>query len=345
MDENTLNKKSKFANFNCTFRSHGIKHCMLDYFESIIWPAFTDYTIIREVKRSGTKFHLADVKIIELPDGNLALVGIHIKKTFLDKSPDYDETIGFFGDEYTVPSAPYSTFILLLNNHRLIYFPNKKGAPSIDEFCATAKYKIREYISLQRQMLKNKWSDNDSVFDGVYYKYLQTFNTEVLEKLFPYPEINIIPIESETLVKESFKTLKEISVVTFKVYKPNNEPVNFNNIFERMDSIIDETDSEAVATNLVKPTKFEVIEDAIITSSGHVDFKLIGKTENDDDIILTPDKVSQKVNVQISPGVPVEVNSIEVYNQVNHKSIIRETSSENLNVYQRVFGRLKTLIK
>ena len=98
---------------------------MLDYFKTI-WPAFNDKNLIRTTYRKKNpelpiKYHISDTQIIELKDGNLALVGKHIKRTILEISDDKDQ--GFIGEPED--SAPYSTFIILLHNHRVIHLPTK----------------------------------------------------------------------------------------------------------------------------------------------------------------------------------------------------------------------------
>ncbi len=336
------------ANFNCTFKYDKTTYGMLDYFESIIWPAFNNKDLIRVTKSDGkvkTRFHLADIKLTKLDDGNIALVGKHIKRTLLDISPDYDKEKGFFGDYDIKPSAPYSTFIILLNNHRVIYFPNKSGAPDVRSFASTVNEILGQYIKLNRDKLKKTFIENNLVFEGVEYKYIQDFTNKILEKRLPYPELNIIPIESPELVQDYFKNISVIEEVSFKFYKPNNEPTDFNNFFAYSVDMLEQTGSKSIEQKLKHPTENDAIENAINCSRGKTSYTLKAKNLQNEPIRLTPDNVSQKFPIHINADeeVVVELDTREVYNQVKHKRIINETSEENLNVFRRLYDYLSSL--
>lgn len=343
------NYLTTIANFNCTFKYDNKTYGMLDYFESIIWPALNDKDLIRVAKsksKAKTKFHLADIKLIKLDDGNIALVGKHIKRTLLDISPDYNKEKGFFGEFDVKPSAPYSTFIILLNNHRVVHFSNMSGAPDIRSLASTVREIINQYIKEERSKLKDIFIKNEYVFEGFKYKYIQEFSNQVLEKRLPYPELNIIPIESPELVKEYFEKISVINKVSFKFYKPNNEPNNFNNFFSYGMDMLEQTGSKSIQQTFTHPTENAIIEEAITSSYGKTNYTLDGKSLNNEPIQLTPDKVSEKFHIALTDDddVTVELKTQEVYNQVKDKKIINETSEDNLNVFHRIYDYLISII-
>lgn len=335
------------ANFNCTFKVDNETYGMLDFFESIIWPALNDKKLMRIVKkdkRIHTRFHISDLHLVEIEDGLIALVGKHIKRTLLEISPDYDTNVGFFGESDIRPSAPYSTFIILLNNHRVIYFPNKSGAPDIRSFASTINDILRKYIHINRRILKEQLKANNYIFDGIKYDYIQTFTSSYLEKVLPFPELNVVPIESPELAKQAFANIKNIKKVTFKFYKPNNEPIDFNNFFARSFDVLDATGSSSLNQTLNAPTKNEVIQEAVTSSEGKTDYKVFAVDNNSEPLELTPDKITQKVPIQIHAEHTIESTSKEVYNQVKNKKILTEVSETNKKTYLKIFDFLKTLL-
>ena len=259
------------ANFNCTMKFNNDVKPMLNFFNDIIYPALSDKSLYYETKKN--KFYISDLKVIQLKDGPIALVGKHIKRTTLDIYPDYDANVGFIGNQSSSPSAPDSNFILLLNNHRIIYYNNKSGAPTISAFSSTVRNIVFKYITNIRSSILNtitsvpesfakqnklfyqvEKSDKIKFFryeyNGVYYKTLADFKFRYLDVFVPYPEINVVAIESPTLIKEAFENIKKIKKVEFKFYKPNNEPLNFDSIFELGSELLEQTGSTSVKNTL-----------------------------------------------------------------------------------------------
>lgn len=337
---------AKVANFNCTFKNLFEEYCLLDQFENIVFPALNDKSIYKTIRRNNieTRYHIADVKLIKMIDGNLALVGTHIKRTMLTISPDYDVNSGFIGEKAIAPSAPCSTFILLLNNHRVIYYTNDPGAPTIQQFAVTTKYIIGEYIKIQRKLLKKQWKDNKGVYEGITYKRLSEFTDNVAQKIYPTPELNIIPIESPDLVAESFEQISKISTVSFKFYKPNNETVDTNSFFTANYQMLERSGSDSIRQTLQNPTNKEIIESAVFASEGKTDYTVMAKTEDDEPITITPDKVSQQFRIDYDDDFLIEVNAKHVYNQVKEKKIVKQTSEENLSKFKLLYTKLTSLL-
>lgn len=336
---------AKIANFNCTFKNLFKEYYLLDMFENIVFPALKDKSIYKTVKRNKieTRYHIADIKLVKMQDNNIALIGKHIKRTMLTISPDYNVESGFIGEPATAPSAPCATFILLLNNHRVVYYTNDPGAPTIQQFALTTKYIIKEYINIQRNLLKKQWKDNKGVFEGVTYRRLSEFTDNVAEKIYPTPELNIIPIESPELVSESFEQISKISTVSFKFYKPNNEPIDTNSFFTVNYKMLERSGSDSIRQTLQNPTNKEIIESAVFASEGKTDYKVMAKTQDDEPITITPDKVSQQFKVDYDDDFSIEANAKHVYNQVKHKKIVSQVSEENLSAFRKLYTQLTSL--
>ena len=337
-----MNTEANIANFTCTFRVNGEAEPMLKYFEKILWPAFNHKTLIRTTNKGLTRYHLTDVQLINL-NGTIALIGKHVKRTIITLSPDYNIKDGFFGDEEKKPSAPYSTFIILLDNHRIIYYKNKPGAPNLKSFESTAKRILDEFIRLKHKELKENLENNNRIYNGKKYKYIEDFRNEVLFSEYPLANLNIVPIESETLVEEAFKRIHKISSVKFRFFIPNNEPVDYNNFFASCTQIVKETGSKSMTQNLTSPEKVDVVENAIKTSGGKADYVLKAVDEDKEGFTITPDSVSETIPLSVEEDETIENQSKKVYNHLKDNNAINTISEENKKLFKSFKPKILSL--
>ena len=127
------------ANFNITFGEEEAP--MLEYFEKIIFPAFT--AKYKRGKEGEPRFYFTDVKIKEI-DGRYALVGNYIKDTKYEVYTTIDKG-KLVPNPSEIPTAPYSRFIILLENHRMVLVRNESQSPDIRSFQLTIKDFIKRY--------------------------------------------------------------------------------------------------------------------------------------------------------------------------------------------------------
>ena len=123
-----------FANFNITYGPN--EEPMLSHFEDIIYPAF-----LSDYKRGKTDerplFYMSDVKIKVIED-DYVLVGNYIKDTQYDVHTTIQDG-ELVSTPSSVPTAPYSRFIIFLKNHRMILVRNESQSPDIRSFQATVR--------------------------------------------------------------------------------------------------------------------------------------------------------------------------------------------------------------
>jgi len=131
-----------FANFICKF---GDKN-LLDYAEEVVIPAFTRDTYVRSFG-DRTHYHFYEVELLNLAEQGKypiwVLAGRFIKDTELRREQIFDEEKGLIKDEQSMQSAPSAFFILILNNHRLIYFPETAHAPDLSAFKSTVRAAVQ----------------------------------------------------------------------------------------------------------------------------------------------------------------------------------------------------------
>ena len=108
-------KKSSVANFNLVFYGKD-EEPLLAYFDSILMPALTS-GITREI--GDAKYFLMNVGVEETEEGEYVLRGLIIKQTVLEVKSDLDENGKLIEKDEKYPTAPFSTFVIYLKNHRI----------------------------------------------------------------------------------------------------------------------------------------------------------------------------------------------------------------------------------
>ena len=193
-----------------------------------------------------------------------------------------------------------------------------------------------QYINNQRSELLNQLDCNN---------YPIKKAKEYMYKEFPTPEFNLVPIESSELVKEAFSNISYIKDVKFKFYKPNNEPLNFDNIFELSYEIIEKTKSTSLEQKINSPKEISVIEDAVTKSKGKTFYTINAVSNTKEPIKITPDKISPKITVDLTTDSSVVINSNEVYNQLKNRDEINPISVENIKLFEKLKSSLISLFR
>lgn len=344
MIENVCN----IANFNCTFNVNGESRPLLDYFESIVFPAMTKNNIIRETTKNKEKtaqYFFIDVKLIEIKKDEYALVGKHVKRAFLRINQDItpDGIVTPIGEIKN--SAPTSTFILLLRNHRVIYFKNDLlGSPDIRSFNTTVKEIVKKFIRGKRNDLINELKKSDFNYDGVEYSRVTDFTEEVLNKKYPWSEINIVPIESKELIEEKFKELYKINKLELSIYKLNSEN-HYGSYFKTVSEFASKIGTEKIQQRSTNVQNVDEVKNVIDSSEGgQINYLIKGTTRNDETIQLTPKDVAESIPVKYN-NTDSDAKIIDVvFKTVENRSEIKnDNSEENLLNYTSKKGMLEKL--
>ena len=125
-------KQAQIANFNVVIGDE--EKPMLDYFDTYIFPALTS-DITR--KETNIEYLLKEVEISTDKRNDYVIVGKIVKKTELEIKSDIDYLGKLVEKDEEHSSAPYSTFVIYLKNHRVALVPNQKGSPGLASFRAT----------------------------------------------------------------------------------------------------------------------------------------------------------------------------------------------------------------
>lgn len=342
--KNTCN----IANFNCTFNVNGTLKPLLEYFEEIIFPALTDpnlQRITRKNKRVTAEYFLYDVQLVKIGEDDYALMGKHVKRAHLKIDQDItpEEGIKHIGEIKT--SAPYSTFILLLKNHRVIYFKESdQGAPDIRSFAVTAREVISKYIKGKRINLINELNSNSFYYNSKHYTSINDFTEEVLNKQYPFAELNIVPIESRELVKAHFAKIKKINSLSLSIYKLNSE-LHYDNYFENVSEFANKLGTSKVEQTVKNIDNVKEVQNMVSNLNGQVDYKIKSTTEDNTKVTLTPKDVTESIEVEYDESSSDSDKANQIINNLNtRQEIQKEISSENTNHYNSLKNVFRKLI-
>lgn len=200
-----------FANFICKFGERNL----VDYLEEIVLPAFTNDTLVREY--SSTRYFFFEVKLINLGSHQApayAIAGKFVKEYNLKREQIFDDrTNSLKSDEQQMETAPSAFFLLLLAEHRLVYFAETQSAPNLKAFQSTiarfAMNRWREFVS-KIHAERNKNESSRVTWDQIYAEH-------------PAPRITVIPIAGHEETSKFVKRFSKLTRFEVTVHERNEE--------------------------------------------------------------------------------------------------------------------------
>lgn len=198
-----------FANFICKF---GLRNNLLDYAEQVVLPSFMTNEVVRTYGRTQYIFH--KVKLVELAKKKsgmpvLALCGHFIKDTNLVREQVFDGA-RLSANKAVMQSSPSAFFILLLHNHRLLYYAETAHAPPLAQFQTTVEYRMRAV-----------WR---TFIDESYERLGKKTTKKELRNINPPPIVSVVPLAKRGEVPNLLKQLSKITSMKFYLLRPNDEP-------------------------------------------------------------------------------------------------------------------------
>tara|TARA_R110001583_G_C5671499_1_gene411261 strand:- start:19597 stop:20601 length:1005 start_codon:yes stop_codon:yes gene_type:complete len=226
MTEKTLNME--MANLVCRF---GSKKVLLDLEEEVVLPSFFDDSLIREYDKTSYFFY--DVKAVKLEDKGEVFVGLagrFIKDTTLEREQIFDRKNGLVQDSNSMKSSPSAIFLLILNNHRLIYVKETKNAPSKETFRSTllSFLRVKHKQFVESEYLKNKEDPENNITKKSLYE------------AYPKPTLELISLTSDDSIESfvrNYETLKHIEIsLSDRNDETDNDPF-FEQLQKRKDDL------------------------------------------------------------------------------------------------------------
>lgn len=190
-------KKVSVANFNVVFVTEKDESPLLDFFDVILMPALKS-GITRH--QGDNTYLIMDAEVKEDEEGEYVLTGLIVKNTILEVKSMFDESGNLVERDEVYPTAPFSTFVIYLRNHRMILVENQKGSPSLDNFRSTVKYILETYVAMENRR-----------------------RMEFVENPLPIPLINIVGIPPKGGMIAALKQVEKISTLTLRFYPLNGD--------------------------------------------------------------------------------------------------------------------------
>ena len=310
-----MKKSMSLGNFNVTFGDN--LDPMLSRFADIIYPAMTD----RELKNTTnnneqkTEYFFHDVKL-KMIDNEYCLVGNYVKSTNYNVVSQFDGS-QLIGSDISIPSAPYSRFIIFLKNHRMVFVKNETNSPSLKNFRKTLDYVLRTYVRK-------------------YNKDLQTN-----DKL-PKPNVNIISISLDDSIEAALSNIKKISSFTLCFYPLNND-INPFPIINDVNSAIKATGANSANLKFNSPCSKESIKNIISESNGMFAPKIEGTDYNNSSVRITSESFSSSKDINFDRNVsPSDDGKIATIAKEEKK--MQYCSDDNKKIYENLMNMLDQMI-
>ncbi len=337
-------KKLEFGNYTLKF---GDRKVLLDLFDEIVMPSFHEMRYVRSLKGKGDYFFL-DTKLIVLEASKqspvLGISGKIVKNTKLKREQIFRPKAGLVEDISELETAPSSTFLLILNTHRLILCKEVQGAPTIQNFQSTSQYFLKkrhkEFIDQQFEEAKSVREENPEK-DCVTKKYL-------LEE-YPHPDLRITPLSDKQTLKSFIDRLEHIDRVSIKLLPTNKEDIDNDDFWSDFGRRREEMNSKSAKVDFSNPKEGldseKVYEQASAASNlGNSEVKFKGYDSEGDTIRGSNDDFSLTVELDELPRNAESAAKIK-YSQFKHlvKSqviAIPQLAVEVIDKVKDIFGRI-----
>lgn len=315
-----------FANFICRF---GEKAVMLDYAEEIVLPAF-ESNGKRMYGESSYFFQNVSLQNYGNDDNpELVIVGRLIQDTILSREQKYEDG-KLVKDRASMPSAPSALFALVMESHKLLYFPETKSAPSLQAFRATAARLIRDV-----HMAHINTQHEKSVSEG------KRISKKKLMEALPVPTIEVVPLSSPGSLEEFVKQFKVLQQIRIELVDPNDE-VDGRQLVQAMRETKDSLGATSTAitygnSNGLSQNK-AVGELETVVAEGNTKVTLVGKDAVGDTL--------RGNNDSFKLGMPIEdVSSNPVEAGKDFYSVFKEKVSDGLLKVQAIGDNVRQKIK
>ena len=302
-----------FANFNITYGPNEAP--MLEHLSDIIFPAF-----VSDFRRGKTDeypvfyFEGIDIKSI---DGEYVMTGNYIKDTQYDIHTTIQDG-KLVSTPSSVPTAPYSRFIVFLKNHRMILVRNESQSPDIRSFQKTV-----------RAMLSN---------------YIREKNRSIEEKTLKLPQalVNIVDIPLQDDIEEVLKEVSKINWIRFRFFPLNND-MNPIPIAENIDKEMKKLGSKHANIKFNSPDSKPEVKSLIENSAGLAVATLEVRDSEGNTTKIKEDQFTSNKKISFGRDILSDDDSYIVA-QAKKDTVITTVSDSNRTLYEKFISVIETLI-
>jgi hypothetical protein len=284
--------RAEVLNLNVTFGNS--KAPLLEKFEEIVLPALEDEDYARSDGKNTYSF--SNISINFSDAFGYFLQGIHVKDTKLEilseRNPETQE-LEFV--KKTVETAPISTFILILGNHRLIHIPNQAGSPTAVQFGETFKRCLNHYVK--------------KITKGISWN----------EK--PMSEVNVTYIANMGSVEKQFDDIRKIKKVQFRVFTQNPRDT-FEDVIENISNLNRDVQASQTNISINSPKDVDAVKDIFEEAGERAHFTMDAELINGEEKRITQDDFKTTYPINLQAEKTFDENILEVLAQVKLPSLL-----------------------
>lgn len=308
-------KIMQFANFNITFshKNEDENKPMLNYFKEIVFPAFKQNYFLKN-NYNHAKYTFSDVKI-EKVDDEFYIVGNFVKSTNYQIHTQYEGGT-IISAESTVPTAPYSRFIVFLKNHKMILIKNEKESPDIRSFQKTYRSAINNFI------------------------YTHNKNIEESNRL-PEAIVNIVDIPLMSDIKTALKDTKKIRSIKLRFFPLNND-IDFTPAYKDVRMLMNHVKSNSGNLILNSPYSIDGVCELIENNAGLVEPTLAITTFNGEKTSIKPESFKSTVPINVIDNVSSKDDK-RIISTAKQNNIMSRSSKANEKIYNECLEMINGL--
>lgn len=302
-----------FANFNITYGP--TEEPMLEHFEDIIFPAFIcDF---RRGKASESPVFYFDGVAIKEIDNEYVLTGNYIKDTQYEIRTTIQDG-KLVSTPASVPTAPYSRFIIFLRNHRMVLVRNESVSPDIRSFQKTVREMLNYYIREKNYPIQNK-----------------------AEKL-PQAFVNIVDIPLPDDIDKILKNVQKIRWLSLRFF-PLNGDLNTIPVAEDIDKEMKKLGSKHANVKFTSPESKPEVKSLIKHSAGLALATLEVKDSDGNIKKIKEENFTSNKKIIFSRDISPNDDSY-IITQAKQDTVVTTVSDENLTLYNRFISAIKALL-
>lgn len=307
-------KKLSIANFNITYGQDNDP--MLTHFHDILYPAFCNE---QKVRTSKNVSYFSDVEL-KLINSEYVLTGNLIREThYRVRTIVVDNEL--VSSPNSVPTAPYSRFLIYLKSHRMILVKNEGQSPNLKSFQAVLRKVVERYI---REV--NRERDKADL------------------PLFPNALINIVNMPLPDSIDETIKEFAKIKSINLRFFPLNND-IDPAPLLGLVRSTMNSIDSKTGNLTFNSPKSANGISDLFQDSvaSGVASATVTGEKEDGTKVKITDNQLGSELQIPSAGNLSGDDDK-RIADYCMKRNYLPEASEDNAAPYGEALNILGAII-
>lgn len=307
-------KKLSIANFNITYGKDN--EPMLTHFHDILYPAFCNE---QKVRTSKNVSYFSDVEL-KLINSEYVLTGNLIREThYRVRTIVVDNEL--VSSPNSVPTAPYSRFLIYLKSHRMILVKNEGQSPNLKSFQAVLRKVVERYI---REVNRERGKAD--------------------LPLFPNALINIVNMPLPDSIDETIKEFAKIKSINLRFFPLNND-IDQTPMLEYVRAAMNSVDSKTGNLTFNSPKSANGISGLFRDSigSGIASATVTGEKEDGTKVKITDNQLGSELQIP-SAGNLSAGDDKRIADYCMKRNYLPKASEDNAALYGEALNILGAII-